>query len=154
NRIGTLTKLAQALPETRIPKMLPSTFDGLREQAALQFETQLSGTIGWRELPIESGRGFAALPPRSRGDVVLDLEGHPFFEPARGLEFLFGVLTVDGAEPRYEPFWAHDRAGERRALENFVDFIHARLLVYPDLHVYHFGVYEPSAIKQLMGEYA
>ena len=152
--IGTLTELAHAGAQTRIPKMLSATFDGLREQAALQFETQQSGMIGRRELAIESGRGFAALPPRSSGDIVLDFEGHPFFEPARGLEFLFGVLTVDGAEPPYEPFWTHDRAGERRALENFVDFIHARLRVYPDLHVYHFGVYEPSAIKQLMGEYA
>ena len=51
-------------------------------------------------------------------------------------------------------FWAHDRAGERRAFEDFIDFVHARLARYPDLHVYHFGAYEQSAIKQLMGEYA
>ena len=152
--IATLTALAEARPETRISKMPPQTFEGLREQATLQVERQRSGKIGWRELPVESGRGFAALPPRSRGDLVLDLEGHPFFEPARGLEFLFGVLTLDGAEPRYEAFWAHDHDGERRALEAFIDLVHARLAVYPDLHVYHFGAHEPSAIKRLMGEHA
>jgi predicted RecB family nuclease len=152
--IDTLTKLAQAHPDTRIPKMPAPTFHGLREQATLQVESQGSETIQWRELPIESGRGFAVLAPRSKGDVVLDLEGHPFFEPARGMEFLFGVLTLDGTEPQYEPFWAHDRNGERRALEKFVDLVHTRLRVYPDLHVYHFGVYEPAAIKRLMGEHA
>jgi len=153
-RIASLTALAEARPATRVPKMPPQTFEGLREQAALQLQRQRSGKIEWRELPIESGRGFAALPPRSSGDIVLDLEGHPFFEPARGLEFLFGVLTLDGSEPRYEAFWAHDRDGERRALEAFVDLVHERLALYPDLHVYHFAVYEPSAIKRLMGEYA
>jgi len=152
--ITTLTKLAQARPETRIAKIPPATFEGLREQAALQFERQRSAKIGWRELLIENGRGFIVLPKRSRGDVVLDLEGHPFFEPARGLQFLFGVLTLDGPEPRYEPFWAHDRDGERRAFEILVDLVHQRLATFPDLHVYHFGVYEPSAIKQLMGQYA
>ncbi len=137
--VSTLTMLAEANVETRIPKMQPETFEGLREQAGLQLERQRTGRIGWRTLPIEGGRGFAALPPRSPGDVILDLEGHPFFEPARGLEFLFGVLTIDGAEPRYDAFWAHDRDGERRALEAVIDLIHARLASWPDLHVYHFG---------------
>ena len=126
----------------------------LRDQAALQFETQRAGKIAYLELPIEDGRGFAALPQLSPGDVILDLEGHPFFEPARGLTFLFGVLTVDGDRPRYQSFWAHDYAEERRAFEDFIDLVHARLAKYPDLHVYHFGAYEQSAIKQLMGLYA
>jgi uncharacterized protein len=152
--ISTLTALAEARPETRIPKMQPDTFEGLRQQAGLQLERQRSGRIEWRELPIEDARGFATLPPRSPGDVFFDLEGHPFFEPARGLEFLFGILTADGAEPRYHAFWAHDRDGERQALAAVIDLIHERLTSWPDLHVYHFGVYEPTAIKRLMGEHA
>jgi uncharacterized protein len=151
--ITTLATLAEAGSGIRIPKMPPPTFEGLRGQAALQLERQRSGKIGWRELPVESGRGLAALPPRSRGDTILDLEGHPFFEPARGLDFLFGLLTLEAGNPHYEAFWAHDRDGERRALEGFVDRIHARLADYPDLHVYHFGAFEPSAVKRLMGEY-
>jgi uncharacterized protein len=152
--VPTLTTLAEARPDTRIPKMLPKTFEGLRDQASLQLERQRSGRIPWRALPIESGRGFSALPPRSPGDVVLDLEGHPFFEPGRGLAFLFGVLTLDGTARRYTPIWAHDRDGERRALEAVIDLIQARLRTWPDLHVYHFGVYEPSAVQRLMGEHA
>jgi len=152
--IRSLTALAEARPATRIPKIAPATFEGLREQASLQLLSQRAGTIEWRQRPAESGRGFERLPPRSPGDLFFDFEGHPFFEPARGLEFLFGVLTTDGAEPHYQALWAHDRAGERQALEAFVDLVHARLRIHPDLHVYHFGAYEPSAIKRLMGEHA
>jgi uncharacterized protein len=53
--IATLTALAEARPETRISKMPPQTFEGLREQATLQLERQRSGKIGWRELPVEHG---------------------------------------------------------------------------------------------------
>jgi predicted RecB family nuclease len=152
--LSTLTGLAQTRPDTRVPKIPAATFATLHDQAALQLETQRDGEIAYRELALEDGRGFAALPRRSRGDVILDLEGHPFFEPARGLTFLFGVLTLDGDPPRYGTFWAHDFAGERLAFEEFIDFVLARLAHYPDLHVYHYGAYEQSAIKQLMGLYA
>ena len=54
----------------------------------------------------------------------------------------------------YQTIWAHDRAGERQALEQLVDFFHERLARHPDMHVYHYGAYEPTALKQLMGVYA
>lgn len=151
--IGTLAGLAQTAPGTIVAKIPASTFQGLREQAGLQLIRQRTDALEWRPLDIEAGRGFAALPPRSPGDVVFDLEGHPFFEPARGLEYLFGVLLLDGPEPRYQPFWAHDRDGERRAFEDLVDLIHARLVQNPGLHVYHFSGSEPSTLKRLMAEH-
>ena len=152
--INTLTSLAESAPATAVPKLAASTFDGLRQQAGLQLIRQRTGELRWQVLDVEPGRGFAALPPRSPGDIVFDLEGHPFFEPARGLEYLFGVLLLDGAEPRFQPFWAHDRDGERRAFEALVDLVHARLERHPALHVYHFSGSEASALKRLMAEHA
>ena len=152
--INTLTALAETRQDTRVAKMAPSTFETLRDQAGLQLIRQRAGTLEWRPLEIEPGRGFAALPPRSPGDVIFDLEGHPFFEPARGLEYLFGVLLLDGTEPRYQAFWAHDRDGERQVFEALVDLVHAHLQRYPDLHVYHFSGSEPSTLKRLMAEHA
>ena len=152
--ITSLTALAESRSGTAIPRLAPQTFESLREQAALQHQSRRSGKIEYRERPLEIGRGFAMLPPRSPGDIILDLEGNPFFESGRGLEYLFGVLTLDGAQPRYQAFWAHDREGERRALEALVEFIRQRLGRYPALHVYHYGAYEPGAIKRLMGEHA
>ena len=152
--INTLTALAETRQDTRVAKMAPSTFETLRDQAGLQLIRQRAGTLEWRPVEIEPGRGFAALPPRSPGDVIFDLEGHPFFEPARGLEYLFGVLLLDGTEPRYQAFWAHDRDGERQVFEALVDLVHAHLQRYPDLHVYHFSGSEPSTLKRLMAEHA
>ena len=42
----------------------------------------------------------------------------------------------------------------KQAFERFVDFVIARLKQFPDLHIYHFAPYEPSALKRLMGRYA
>jgi uncharacterized protein len=151
--INTLAGLAETVPATVVPKIATSTLQGLRDQAGLQLIRQRTGSLEWRALDVESGRGFGALPPRSPGDVIFDLEGHPFFEPARGLEYLFGVLLLDGAEPRYQAFWAHDLDGERRAFEDLVDLIHARLAEHPGLHVYHFSGSEPSTLKRLMAEH-
>jgi uncharacterized protein len=152
--ISTLTALAEAALGLKVRKMAAGTFEALREQAALQLERTRSNIIPCQMRPVENGRGLAALPRHSRGDVILDLEGHPFYEPGRGLEFLFGVLTCDEGTPRYQPFWAHDRGAERLAFEAVVDLIRARLAQYPDLHVYHFGAFESVVLKRLMGEYA
>ena len=151
--INTLAALAQTPAALAVPRIATSSLQGLREQAGLQLIRQRTGSLEWRPLDPEPGRGFAALPPRSPGDVIFDLEGHPFFEPASGLEYLFGVLLLDGPEPRYQAFWAHDRDGERRAFEGLVDLVHARLAAHPDLHVYHFSGSEPSTLKRLMAEY-
>lgn len=153
--ISTLTALATANPDVKVPKMAAGTFAGLREQASLQLDRRRNGAIPLHMRPADDGRGLAVLPRRSPGDLILDLEGHPFYEPARGLEFLFGILTVeDGGTPRYQPFWAHDRAQERQTFEAVIDLIHARLGRHPDLHVYHFGAHESATLTRLMGEHA
>src|SRR2546428_4286506 len=85
---------------------------------------------------------------------MFDIEGDPFWEPGRGLHFLFGRLTHDDGAWRYRTIWAHDRAGERQAFGAMVDFSHERLAGYPEMHVYPYGAYEPTALKQLMGVYA
>ena len=83
------------------------------------------------------------------------MEGDPFFDPASGLEFLFGVLwrEADGSVA-YLPFWAYDREGERRAFEEFVDFVSERRRAFPEMHVYHYAAYEPSTLARLMGMHA
>src|SRR5262252_9410695 len=73
--IDTLTGLAEA--RGTVSKMAVSTFEGLREQAGLQLLRQRSGTLEWRALPIEPGRGFSDLPPRSRSEEhTSELQSH------------------------------------------------------------------------------
>jgi predicted RecB family nuclease len=150
--ITTVAQLAAATPGARPARIGESTFEALREQARLQVEQRTTGEARYELLPPEDGRGFARLPPPSDGDLFFDMEGDPFFED--GLEYLFGVTWIEAGEPRFRPFWATTRAEERRAFEAFVDFVMERLGRFPDLHVYHYAPYEPTALKRLMGLHA
>jgi predicted RecB family nuclease len=156
--IHTLEQLAWA--PAKPEQLAPRTFETLHNQAGLQLRRRITGIVDWYPLVAEPGCGFERLPRPSPGDVIFDIEGDPFWEPARGLHFLFGLLTHEAeareadARWRYQTVWAHDRAGERQALERLVDFFHERLRQHPDMHVYHYGDYEPTALKQLMGVYA
>jgi predicted RecB family nuclease len=172
--LSTLERLAQTSPGIRVERLAPHTFETLREQAELQRVRRATGRLEWRPLPAEPGCGFARLPRPSPGDAVFDIEGDPFWEPARGLHFLFGLFTAEGGGPegataegaaavggtgpravwQYRAIWAHDRPGERRAFEAVVDVLHERLARHPDMHVYHYGAYEQAALTQLMGLYA
>src|SRR6266536_2444364 len=147
--ITTLTELAEASEDDRPPGMAAAIFDALREQAELQLHPARTGEHVHRLLPPEPARGLALLPPPSPGDLFFDIEGDPFWEARGGLEYLWGVSDADA----YRAFWAHDRDSERRALDEFVDFVRERLARDPGLHVYHYASYEPSALKRLMGEH-
>jgi len=147
--ITTLTELAEARVDDRPPGMAAATFDALRDQAGLQLHHRRTGEHIHRLLPPEPARGFALLPPPSPGDLFFDIEGDPFWEARGELEYLWGVSDADG----YRAFWAHDRASEQAALEDFVDFVYERLVLDPGLHVYHYASYETSALKRLMGRY-
>ena len=46
------------------------------------------------------------------------------------------------------------RRKRRRAFEAIVDYVLATFAEHPDMHVYHFGAYEPAAFKRLASRYA
>jgi uncharacterized protein len=76
----------------QVANVAPHDFESLRDQAALQLERRASGKLAWHPIESDAGRGFALLPRPSAGDVIFDIEGDPFWQPARGLHFLFGLL--------------------------------------------------------------
>lgn len=125
----------------------------IREQARIQLEARIEGRLKFESLRTEPGEGLSRLPSPSAGDIFVDLEGDTFVGEG-GLEYLFGVITADEAGAlSYEGHWATDRAQERATFEWFIDFTFARMARFVDLHIYHFGSYEPSAIKRLMLRY-
>src|SRR5205809_3496418 len=152
--LPTLTALAQAAPGTPVADVAAHTFERLRDQAALQHARRTTGMLPWHAIAADPCYGFDARPPPSAGDLIFDIEGDPFWEPARGLHFLFGLLLRDGADWQYRAMWAHDRDQERRLFEDFVDLVHERLARDPGMHIYHYGVYEKTALTELMGVYA
>ena len=61
------------------------------------------------------------LPDANKGDLFFDFEGDPLWTVDGrewGLEYLWGDPRPRTTE--FHPFWAHDRASERKA---FVDFL-------------------------------
>lgn len=150
---GIQTVAALARAEDRNLGIQPQTRERLVRQARLQTEVANRGHR-YECLTPEPRRGFGLLPLPSMGDVFFDIEGYPYFETARGLEYLWGVQAHEDGEWRFRSFECVDRAGERRAFEQFIDYVHERLGRYPDMHVYHYAPYETSAIKRLMGDHA
>ena len=149
--IQTLTRLAKLPASRTIPKLAPTTFAKLRGQAALQLAGREAEKPLFELLAAEDDlpRGFARMPPPDDGDVFFDMEGDPLIED--GLEYLFGVLYRDGAAWKFKALWAHERDEERRAFEQFMDWLAARIERHSALHVYHYAAYENSALKRLSG---
>jgi predicted RecB family nuclease len=150
--IDTMAALARAGEADRPERIAPETFATLRSQAALQVAARESAERSYELLEPEKGRGFERLPPPSPGDIFFDMEGDPFFGE-HGLEYLFGVTWIEAGEPRFRPFWALNSSEERRAFEQFVDFVRERLERDPGAHVFHYAHYEPTALKRLMGQH-
>ena len=162
--IGTLTALAQLpLPLPFRPKRgSVATLESAREQARVQLEGRNLKRPYYELLPLEDGRGLAQLPEPSPGDVFFDIEGARYVGH-QGFEYLFGWAERNvGGEDVYHAEWAFDPnvahqdfdVREKAVFEQFVDVVMERRRQHPDMHIYHFAPYEPSALKRLMGRYA
>ena len=175
--IRTLTELAEMpVPLTFKPSRgARRTYERLQHQARLQSVSRQSNRPEFELLlPPVVEQGLCRLPEPSAGDLFLDLEGDPFAREG-GREYLFGLGRASGAsgasgdvrppllaiaealdngEFRYTARWAFDDRSERDAFEAVVDEITDRWAADPQMHVYHFGHYEPAALKRLMGRYA
>ncbi len=130
------------------------TFNRIGEQAQVQLEQRTRNAPVFRVLPVTAGQGLCRLPAPSCGDLFLDLEGARFVQEG-GHEYLFGLgeIGADGAFV-YRCWWAMDAPAEKLAFEQLMDAIVAARAADPDLHVYHFAPYEPTALKRLAGRHA
>jgi predicted RecB family nuclease len=155
--LSTVASLAASPPAgtaPTVPGIQAPVAERLRTQARLQVEQRRTGIVRYELVePIEDGLGLCLLPPSSPGDIFFDMEGDPFAAEG-GLEYLFGLTTIEEGHPTFRPIWAHEKAAEKAAFEAFVDLVVERQQVDPDLHVYHYGAYEPSTLKRLMGVHA
>ncbi|MEE6294987.1 TM0106 family RecB-like putative nuclease [Georgenia wangjunii] len=137
-----------------------ATLAGLRDQARLQSEQDSSprGPDGAPLVRAEvvAPEVLAALPAPDPGDIYFDFEGDPLWSADGsdewGLEYLFGVVEA-GPAADFRAFWAHDRAEERAALEDFLAYVTARREAHPGMHVYHYAPYEKTALRRLVGRH-
>lgn len=148
--VTTLKTLAELPEDEKVPRMASETLEKIRHQATLQLKKKETGKDQIALLPLDPGekRGFFRLPKPSPGDIYFDMEGDPLEEGS--LEYLFGTLYFKGGKDCFNSFWAHTREEERRAFEEFLEFVNDRLKRYPEAHIYHYAHYEETALKRLM----
>jgi predicted RecB family nuclease len=132
---------------------VPEGYVRVREQARVQVAGIDQQKPVHELLAPDANRGLSRLPEPSSGDIFFDLEGDPFVSSG-GREYLFGFVANDGKHLDYSGEWALNSVEEKQAFESFVDQAMARWKSDPKMHIYHFGSYEPSALKRLMGRYA
>ncbi len=161
--ITTMTALATAPAPLTIEGLSQASLERIHDQARLQVQGR-DIVPPLHELilpkpgePIEPERGLATLPEPNPGDIFFDIEGDPYAYDD-GLDYEFGLLDLEG---NFQAFWSYDPdgsgnitpAGEQAAFEQLMDFFTDRLARYPDMHIYHYAQYEPTALKRLMGRY-
>lgn len=122
-----------------------------RHQARLQLEARRSQSPRYELLPLEVARGLNRLPEPSAGDIFFDLEGDQFYGN-KGLEYLWGYAYLSDGELFYQEDWCQDTVEEKNAFVRFMNFVLERKKKYPDLKIYHYAPYEPTALKRLMGQ--
>ena len=155
--ITTVQQLAST-PLASIPRLRQETFEALKNQAALQVETQKIRTSkGSNNVPplflvksptdSQNPKGLSALPPQTSEDIYFDLEGYPFF--SGGLEYLWGASYHQGDEIAFKDWWAHDHEDEEHAFCAFIDWVKQKLTINPQMHIYHYAAYEKTALKRI-----
>jgi uncharacterized protein len=128
------------------------TYKRLAYQASLQVTWRTTKLPVFEMLPLEEDCGFFKLPEPSPHDIFFDFEGDPFAGTA-GIEYLFGWLDNSEAG-HYNELWATNDAEEKKALETFIDTVMQTRHKDPSMRIYHFGAYEQTALKRLVGKYA
>lgn len=151
HQVNTLQQMAElALPIPFVPaKGSAVTYYKLREQARLQLQSRVQNRPVYEMLPLIGGEGLFKLPMPSHWDIYLDLEGDPLVDPS-GREYIFGWFH----QGQYEIIWAETEELEKLGFEQFIDIAMGIRAVHPEMHIYHYGAYETSAYKRLMGKYA
>jgi len=154
-QITTLEKYAkEENPFRGIPKQGSiESYHKIHKQAQIQLKGRTQKKLIYELLPIESLRGLNRLPKPSKGDIYFDIEGDHFYEDG-GLEYLFGIYFYDGGIYTYKGFWAKNRKEEKKAFSDLIRFILDVWEKFPEMHIFHYAPYEPSAVKRLSTRYA
>lgn len=146
--LNTIEKLSKATIDDKPTGISINTFEKLTAQAAIQFKYRTKE----EDVPafeLVSQKELSLLPPRSKGDVWFDMEGDPHALDGRGLEYLFGLVHIEDQDLPFVTFGASSEAEEKRAFEDFIDWIMQRYQQYPDMHIYHYANYENTVLKRL-----
>jgi len=147
-KIETLEQFAKVEKLEKPERGNKETFIRKQSQAKVQLDGRYQNKLLHELLPIEAGRGLNRLPELNEGDIYFDIEGDAFYEDG-GLEYVLGYAYMEKGNLIYKRLWSTNRIEEKKAFEQFMQFVTERWNRFPKMYIYHFAPYEPSAIKRL-----
>jgi predicted RecB family nuclease len=124
------------------------TYVRRQSQAKIQLQGRIRKQLIHSDLPVEKGRGLNRLPVPDKGDIYFDIEGDAYY-PDGSLEYILGYCYLDDDQLIYKNRWSLNRLEERKAFNEFMQFVMERWKRFPNMYIYHFAPYEPSAVKRL-----
>lgn len=83
--------------------------------------------------------------PRHPTELFLDIEGLP----DQGFHYLIGLSVRDGQSVSHYNLWAATTQDEEQIYRQFLEMAGK----YPEAPIYHYGSYEPKALRQLANRY-
>jgi uncharacterized protein len=82
------------------------------------------------------------LPENTEIELVIDIES----DPLRDIDYMFGVLKVEGESQTYHSFFAKDHTEVEKMWLEFVAFLEK----YPTANIYHYGWYETDVFRKFI----
>ena len=158
-RAASITTLDALAAAATVPEGMNSeTFESLKTQAMLQLQTEQRAAEAGTDVPpvyeVVAPRAIAGLPRPDLGDIFFDFEGDPLYTEGEGrrwgIDYLFGWVDI---RDEYSAIWAHSFDEEKRAFEDFLDFVAVRRAAHPRLHIYHYAPYETSHLTAMAARY-
>lgn len=147
-KIQTLEQFAKVEKLEKPERGNKETFIKKQSQAKVQLDGRYQNKLLHELLPIEVGRGLNRLPEPNDGDIYFDIEGDAFYEDG-GLEYVLGYAYREKGNLVYKRLWSSNRVEEKKAFDQFMQFVSARWKRFPKMYIYHFAPYEPTSIKRL-----
>ncbi len=149
--VHTLLKLARLNKKPSITGIPGAILKNLKHQAKIQLNSKGKNQPDFEVLShIEGRKGLKVLPPPHTADVFFDIEGYPLLG-TDGLEYLYGNTIHE--DPGFIYFLALSKQEEALTFQKWMDWVFIRWKKNPGMHIYHYGHYEPTTLKKLMGKY-
>ena len=146
--LETLTQLSK-YKGGKIKGIPDDTLAILIKQTQLQVASKGKRPPCYEVLSHKDRMGLAMIPNSTENDIFIDMEGYPLLGK-NGMEYLYGFSD---RKRNYQTIWAYHPRNESEAFKSFVELIHKRWFKNQNMKVYHYGHYEPSTLKRLMGQY-
>ena len=154
-KIVTTKKLAELVLDKIDLKINPITLSTLKITANLIQERKKTNEIKHKFIDTKPGKGFYKLPKPHPADIFFDIEGYPFFGE-RGFEYLHGLYLNTGKKMEFKYFWAKelDVDYERENFKKLIEYLRKHFEKNPDAYLYHYNVYEKTALKNLSCDFS